>query len=89
MQKALLANQLILDEDGNYTEYRLIRIREVMKLCGLSKSHIYALAAKKGEGRFPKSVPLVPGGSSRAWVEAEIRAWIQQRIAERDQEVGR
>ncbi|WP_051230125.1 helix-turn-helix transcriptional regulator [Haliea salexigens] len=83
--QTLLADQLVLDEDGYYTDYRLIRIREVMRLCGLSKSHIYALAA---EGRFPKSVPLVPGGSSRAWIEAEVRAWIQQRITQRDQEVA-
>ncbi|MBA6413970.1 AlpA family phage regulatory protein [Parahaliea sp. F7430] len=64
---------------------RLIRLREVRDLTGLSRSYIYALAA---DGRFPKSVALVPGGSSRAWVEAEVTAWLQQRIAERDQEVA-
>lgn len=78
------SNQLVLDEDGCYADKRLIRIREVMRLSGLSRSHVYALSS---EGRFPKSVPLVPGGSSRAWVAGEVRAWIQQRIAERDQEV--
>jgi prophage regulatory protein len=64
---------------------RLIRLREVRDLTGLSRSYIYALAA---DGRFPKSVSLVPGGSSRAWVEAEVLDWLQQRIIERDQEVA-
>lgn len=81
MQDTMLANQLVRDEDGYYTDCRLIRIREVMRRSGLSKSHIYALGA---EGRFPKSVPLVPGGTSRAWVEAEIMQYIEQRIAERN-----
>lgn len=62
---------------------RLIRLKEVRDLTGLSRSYIYALAAQK---RFPKSVALVPGGTSRAWVEAEVLAWLEQRIAERDQE---
>lgn len=60
---------------------RLIRVREVVDLTGLSKSYVYALAA---EGRFPKSIPLVPGGTSRAWLESEVHDWVGQRIAERD-----
>tara|TARA_B110000967_G_C18714224_1_gene474311 strand:- start:45 stop:146 length:102 start_codon:yes stop_codon:yes gene_type:complete len=27
---------------------------------------------------------LVPGGTSVAWVEQEVIAWVEQRIAERD-----
>jgi len=63
-----------------YNDVRLIRIGEVMGLTGLSRSYIYALAA---EGRFPKSISLVHGGTSRAWVEGEILAWINQRIKAR------
>ena len=59
---------------------RLIRIREVMNLVGLSKSHIYHLAA---HGRFPKSIPLVPGGTSVAWIETEIEDFINQQIKAR------
>ena len=84
MSKVDLNCQLVRDEDGWYTDERLIRIREVMRLSGLSRSHVYALSA---EGRFPKSVPLVPGGSSRAWVAGEVRQWLLGRIAERDLEV--
>jgi prophage regulatory protein len=59
---------------------RLIRIREVMNLVGLSKSHIYYLAA---QGNFPKSIPLVPGGTSVAWIETEIEDFINQQIKAR------
>ena len=63
---------------------RLIRIRDVMKLVGLSKSHIYFLAA---QGKFPKSISLVPGGTSVAWLESEIEDFINQQIKARGQEV--
>lgn len=62
----------------------LLRIKEVLKLTGLSKSYIYQLRSK---GLFPKSIQLVPGGTSVAWVEQEVLAWIDSRIQERDGEV--
>lgn len=62
---------------------RLIRIRDVMELTGLSRSYVYALAA---DGRFPRSISLVPGGTSRAWLLSEIHSWMQERIAARGQE---
>ncbi len=76
-----LKNHSYTTDRGN----RLIRLSEVRDLTGLSRSYIYALAA---EGRFPKSVPLVPGGTSRAWIEAEVLDFIQERIADRDLEVA-
>ena len=60
---------------------KLIRIKSVIRLTGLSKSYIYALSEK---GLFPKNIQLVPGGTSVAWVEGEIREWIDQRIQSRD-----
>lgn len=60
---------------------RLIRLKEVRSLTGISRSYIYALVA---QNQFPQSVPLVPGGVSRAWVEAEVLDWVDQRILERD-----
>ena len=60
---------------------RLIRIREVMNLTSLSKSYIYQLTAQK---RFPKRVSLVKGGSSVAWLESEVLAWIDERLNERN-----
>jgi len=61
---------------------RLLRIRSVMALTGLSRSYIYQLAA---EGSFPQSVPLVPFGTSVGWVEREIEDWIDQRIEARNE----
>jgi prophage regulatory protein len=65
---------------SNIQTTRLIRIREVMNLVGLSKSHIYHLAA---QGKFPKSIPLVPGGTSVAALESEIEDFINQKIKAR------
>lgn len=56
-----------------------------MNMVGISKSHLYFLAA---QGKFPKSISLVAGGTSRAWVESEVQDWINQRIAKRDLEAG-
>ena len=60
---------------------KLIRIKSVVNLTGLSKSYIYDLCKK---GLFPRSIQLVPGGTSVAWVESEIRDWIDSRIQSRD-----
>jgi prophage regulatory protein len=75
----------MLAKENKSTEQpnRLIRIHEVLDLTGLSRSYIYALAE---DGRFPQSVSLVRGGTSRAWVAAEVQEWINNRIAERDME---
>ncbi|MAL95609.1 MAG: hypothetical protein CME40_11080 [Haliea sp.] len=64
---------------------RLIRLREVQKLTGLSRSYVYELVKRR---LLPQPVALVPGGTSRAWVESEILDFIDQRIAERDLEVS-
>ncbi len=52
----------------------LLRIGEVARLVGLSKSSINRLA---GEGQFPSSVPL--GDRAVAWRRAEVEAWIAAR----------
>jgi prophage regulatory protein len=61
---------------------KLIRIKAVIGLTGISKSYIYDLSNR---GLFPKSVQLVPGGSSVAWLESEIQKWIVSRVQERDE----
>ena len=70
---------------ANHTMSRLIRIGEVRELTGLSRSYVYELSSKN---LFPQSVPLVPGGIARAWVLAEVLAWLEQRIAERDEGIS-
>lgn len=58
---------------------RLIRLNQVELLTGLKKSHIYSLMR---DGGFPKRVVL----SRRcvAFVESEVAAWLDARVAERD-----
>ncbi|MBY0242619.1 MAG: AlpA family phage regulatory protein [Burkholderiaceae bacterium] len=58
---------------------RLLRLREVIHICGLSRSGIYA-AIK--EDRFPRSVPI--GERARAWVQHEIENWAGQRMRARN-----
>lgn len=64
-------------------DIRLIRMPEVRKMTGLSRSYVYSLSA---DGLFPKSVSLVPGGSSRAWVYSEVQDWLNGRVTERNLE---
>lgn len=57
----------------------LIRLPAVIARTGLRKSQLYAMA---GRGEFPK--PLKLGSHATAWVESEVRQWIEARIAQRD-----
>ncbi|GBL02058.1 transcriptional regulator [Vibrio harveyi] len=57
---------------------RIIRLKEVITLTGLSKSSIYRYADGKA---FPQSVQL--GARSVGWIEEEINQWMQGRIDER------
>jgi len=60
---------------------RLIKLKDVIAITGLSRSHTYALAM---QGLFPKQVKLTERSS--AWIESEVQGWIDTRIALRDQE---
>ena len=75
-----------LETPKQTTQYskKLIRIKDVVQLTGISKSYIYQLGINN---LFPQSIKLIPGGSSVAWVEGEILQWIDERIQERDIEV--
>jgi prophage regulatory protein len=57
----------------------LERISTVIRRTGLSRSSVYALAAR---GDFPKQINLTP--ACVAWDRSEVDAWIAARIAERD-----
>jgi prophage regulatory protein len=59
---------------------RIIRLAEVKNLTGISRSQIYELIKK---GKFPKQINL--GARAVGWLESEVQEWIQQRIADRDQ----
>jgi len=58
-------------------ERLLITRRDVEALIGLKRAFIYrAMSA----GQFPKPVKIGP--KAVRWVEAEIREWVQEQIAE-------
>lgn len=64
--------------------YRLIRLREVRELTGLSRSTIYELMNSKSkyhDATFPRQVHLT--ASTSMWVLVEIEAWIASRMAQR------
>lgn len=58
---------------------KFMRLKEVMAMCGMSRSAIYG-AIKKGD--FPAQVKL--SERSSAWLQSEITAWGESRIKERD-----
>jgi prophage regulatory protein len=53
-------------------ELRFIRLREVLAICGKSRTSIYD-AIK--DGLFP--APVKVGGRSSAWVKSEVLQWAQ------------
>lgn len=70
-------------EDGQ-TFIKIIRIKGVELVTGLSKSTIYNKTNPKSsyyDVTFPKPVRLGAGsvGGSVGWIEGEVFAWIQSR----------
>ena len=57
------------------TTHTILRLPAVKTATGLSRSTIYLRIA---QNTFPK--PLSLGGRAVGWLEAEIQAWLQQRI---------
>jgi prophage regulatory protein len=53
----------------------MLRLREVMRRTGLSRSTIYAYIAAN---QFPSPIPLGP--RAVGWIEDEVNAWIEERI---------
>jgi len=64
---------------------RLLRRSQVEALTGLKRSSIYGRlnpVCKQYDPTFPKPISLSPTNrGSVAWLEAEILAWIEERIA--------
>lgn len=64
----------------NEPNTRLIRIHEVMRKTGLSRTTIYRYIQRAG---FPKPVTLDLGASR--WAEIEVDAWIRERMQRRSE----
>lgn len=61
---------------------KIMRISEVVELCGISRSSIYRLGAK---GLFPRQIKL--STNSSGWLASEVEAWLDSKIQARDAEV--
>ncbi|KHK48579.1 hypothetical protein PI87_27805 [Ralstonia sp. A12] len=57
------------------TPHRILRMPEVVKAVGLSRSSVYARIQAKA---FPAPIKM---GRSAGWIESEIQAWIEKQIA--------
>ncbi|MDB4222360.1 AlpA family transcriptional regulator [Granulosicoccus sp.] len=55
--------------------HRILRLPEVKKLTGLSRSTIYLRMANR---EFPESISL--GGRAVGWLEQDVYEWIVERI---------
>lgn len=53
---------------------RIIRLPEVCRIVGLSRSVIYARIKSK---KFPAPIKL---GYTSGWIESEVQGWIEQQI---------
>lgn len=58
----------------------ILREPDVEKATGLSKGSLYRLIRKS---EFPKPIKL--SGRAVGWLETDVAAWQQARIAERDE----
>jgi prophage regulatory protein len=59
--------------------HRIVRFSDLPTYCGLKRSQIQEMIAR---GDFPKPVKL--SARRKAWLEAELISWQQERIARRD-----
>ncbi|UMB79182.1 AlpA family transcriptional regulator [Dickeya fangzhongdai] len=55
---------------------QLVDMRFITKLTGLTDKWFYKLIR---DGQFPKPIKL---GRSSRWLQSEVEAWLQQRIAQ-------
>lgn len=58
---------------------RILRLPEVSKITGLARPTIYWQVRR---GLFPRQIQLGP--KSVGWLESDIQAWLNERIAARD-----
>ena len=56
---------------------RIIRMRELQTIVGLSRPRIYKLQA---EGRFPHNIKL--GDRAVGWLAQDVYQWIEERRSE-------
>jgi prophage regulatory protein len=64
---------------------RLLRLRDVLVIVGLSRAHVYNLVK---QGLFPR--PIALGSNCARWVQSEVQSWVDASIvAARTPHAGR
>jgi prophage regulatory protein len=64
---------------------RLYRHKEMLQFVALKKTQLAELIR---EGKFPKPIQLTDGGRAIAWLESDLIAWQNGRIAARNSEAA-
>ena len=64
---------------------RMYRLRELPQFVGLRRTQIGELIKA---GQFPKPIPLSDGGRAVAFLESDLIAWQNARIAARNSVAG-
>ena len=59
--------------------HKIVRLADLSQFCGLKRTQIEQLIA---DGKFPRPVKL--SARRKGWIEAELIAWQQRCIAQRD-----
>lgn len=65
------------EQEMNIDRVEMLRIAQVKKIIGLSRSTIYSLIS---QGSFPRQVHLGP--KAVAWISSEIQTWVAARITQ-------
>ena len=58
---------------------KLLKLPDLIEITGMSRSTILRMI---DEGKFPRPIKL--NLRTNAWVEAELKDWVNSRIAERE-----
>ena len=61
-------------------KYKILKIHDVIECTGLSRSAILNLVKKQ---QFPS--PMKVGLRVKGWLASEIEAWIEKKMAEREE----
>ena len=67
------------------SEIKILRLKSLCVRIGLGRSTIYDRINKKSpryDKTFPRPIKL--GATAIGWIESEVIAWIQQRVAAND-----
>jgi prophage regulatory protein len=60
---------------------RIYRLADLPQIVGLKRTQI---AEKVKAGEFPRPIPLSDSGRAVAWLESDLEAWLNSRIAVRN-----